>query len=290
MTLGESPAVARRRLRLALRKAREENGFTQGQVASALDWSLSKVQRIESGDVAVSTTDLMALLSHFGIDDTKQKAQLQSIAKISRRKAWWDDPPYRDHLTDGTAQLIAFESEAAVIRVFHPSLVPGLAQTVAYAQYTLDFWSDELSPAERAIRLEVRMRRQKDVFERADPPRYLVVLDESVLLREIGSPQVMAEQLEKLLRLMEMPSVIVRIVPLHFAAMAMMTMFTLVDLDDEENAILYREATLVDEVVDTPDKIRLYRGRFENLWKLALSPESSRELIEKHAEGMLRRT
>src|SRR5688572_13701384 len=116
MTSGESPAVARRRLRLALRKAREDAGFTQGQVAYALDWSLSKVQRIESGDVAVSTTDLLALLSYLGIDDAQEKSQLQEIAKRSRRKGWWDEPEIREHLNSSTLQYLAFENEATMIR------------------------------------------------------------------------------------------------------------------------------------------------------------------------------
>ncbi len=49
-------AVDRRRLRLALRRLREAKGVTQGQIAEALEWSLSKVNGIESGDVTISNT------------------------------------------------------------------------------------------------------------------------------------------------------------------------------------------------------------------------------------------
>ena len=59
---GEHPAVARRRVRLALRKARRSAGLNQGDVADRLGWSLSKAQRIEAGEVAVSITDLRALV------------------------------------------------------------------------------------------------------------------------------------------------------------------------------------------------------------------------------------
>ncbi|GGM24848.1 helix-turn-helix domain-containing protein [Dactylosporangium sucinum] len=54
MSLGDTPAVARRRVRLAIRDARNAKGYTQGQVADAMDWSLSKVMRIESGEVTIS--------------------------------------------------------------------------------------------------------------------------------------------------------------------------------------------------------------------------------------------
>jgi hypothetical protein len=135
----------------------------------------------------------------------------------------------------------------------------------------------------------VRMRR-KQVLDRPDPPEYLLVLDESVLLRSIGGPLVMADQLDELMKLMNRPNFTARIVPLAAGAqLATLNPFIVIDLGDEENAILYREAYLVDEVVQAPDKIRLYRGRFEDLWHAALSPEQSMELIREHAKGMRQR-
>src|SRR5690349_595810 len=69
MTSYDSPAAARRRLRLAVRKAREASGLTQGQVAEQLSWSISKVNRMENGEVTISPTDLSALLNLFGVND-----------------------------------------------------------------------------------------------------------------------------------------------------------------------------------------------------------------------------
>lgn len=59
--MGEFPAVAGRRLRLALRQAREAKQLTLTEVPELLDWSLPKVNGIESGEVTVSSTDLQAL-------------------------------------------------------------------------------------------------------------------------------------------------------------------------------------------------------------------------------------
>src|SRR5688572_4091090 len=93
------PAVARRSLRLTLRQNRESRGFTQGQVAAALDWSLSKVNRIELGDVIVSHTDLQALLRLFGVDDPALIDRLDRHRQAARRRDWWDDPRYRLNVT-----------------------------------------------------------------------------------------------------------------------------------------------------------------------------------------------
>src|SRR4051812_5778759 len=65
---GPDPTIHRRRLRSELRKAREAAGLTQRQTAEAMDWSLSKLIRIETGDVRVSTNDLRAMLTYYTVD------------------------------------------------------------------------------------------------------------------------------------------------------------------------------------------------------------------------------
>ena len=66
---GPSPLVPRRRLRTELRRARAGVGLTQDQVAAAMDWSLSKLIRIENGTVSISTNDLRVLLNLYQIHD-----------------------------------------------------------------------------------------------------------------------------------------------------------------------------------------------------------------------------
>ena len=283
MVTGESPAVARRRLRLALRKAREAKGLTQGQVAEALDWSLSKVQRIESGDVTISSSDLKASLALFEVTDPKRVEQLLAVGRTSRRRGWWDDSRFRQHLTAATMQLLQFESEATAIRVYNPSLLPGLIQIPSYAETIFDYWrGEEMSEEDKAVRLEVRMRRRDFVLDRPDPPDYLLILDESVLHRVVGGPRVMVDQLSELLSLMKRRKITTRIVPFaRGAPLAMLNHFIVLDLGDEENAILYREAQLADVIEQAPDVIRLYRRRFEQLWEAALSEAATARLIEK---------
>ena len=287
MIMGESPAVARRRLRLALRRAREAKQLTQGQVATALDWSLSKMNRIESGEVTISSTDLRALLQLYDVTDGHRVAELLEDAKASRRRGWWDDAKYREHLTPAMLQLLQFESEASAIRHFNPTLIGALMQTRAYARQLIDFWSDELSEEVREVRLEVRMQRRGQVFDRSDPPDYLLTLDESVLYRKVGGPKVMVEQLEHLLDLMKNPKIMIRVVPFtEGAAIAMLGAFTIMDLGDEENAVLYRESNILDEVVHTTGVIARHRRIFEQLWAASLSEGASMRLIEAHAAAM----
>jgi transcriptional regulator with XRE-family HTH domain len=282
----ESPAVARRRLRLALRRARETKGLTQGQVAERLEWSLSKVQRIESGEVTVSHTDLRAALALLNVADPDQVNRLIEVARAARRRGWWDQPRYREHLSAPTLQLLQFEGEATAIRSYHPMLIPGLLQTRAYAEAVVNFWQEDLSEADRTARLEVRMHRGVQVFDRADAPQYLVLLDESMLLREVGGPRVMAEQLQHAADMNERPEVIIRIVLLPDGGRALVGPFTVLDLGEEENAVLYREADLGDDMVHTSGTVRRYRRIFEQLWSRALTAEASARLIRARAATM----
>src|SRR5689334_24746209 len=107
MTSGDSPAVARRRVRLAVRAAREARGLTQSEVAEAMEWSLSKVMRIESGEVTISPNDLRPLLQYLDIRDRPVVEDLVRAAKTSRQRSqWWDEPQFREALTPPMRQWI----------------------------------------------------------------------------------------------------------------------------------------------------------------------------------------
>jgi transcriptional regulator with XRE-family HTH domain len=283
----ESPAVARRRLRLALRKMREARGVTQGQVAEALEWSLSKVNRIESGDVTISNTDLRALLAYLGVTDPALIDNLTQEARDSRRRGWWDEPQYREQLTSPMLQLLQFENEATAIRCFQPTLFPGLFQTENYAQAVFAGWGDMVTEAQRTTRVAVRLRRRAQVFDRIDPPHYYLILDESVVMREVGGPQVMAEQFATVRAMANSSRVIIRVLPLAHSMMSMLGAFTIFDLGEEENAVLYRESSLEDEIIHHSDTIGRYRTMFEQMWHDCLSKEATAHLIDARAAAAL---
>ncbi len=76
--------MARERLRSELRAARRRAGLTQREVAEAMDWSASKMLRIEAGAVGISTTDLRALLKCYHIDDERRAEELVNLGRGSR--------------------------------------------------------------------------------------------------------------------------------------------------------------------------------------------------------------
>jgi transcriptional regulator with XRE-family HTH domain len=277
----DSPAVARRRVRLALRSAREAKQLTQTQIAKAMEWSLSKVMRIEKGEVNVSPADLKVLLDFLDINDSEQVQQLLNDARLSRQERWTVDAADREYLTPAMIELLQFEAEATTVRYYHNLIIPGILQTRAYAEALFEASGGSLDAETVAARIDSRQRRLHDMLYGPHAPTYLVVLDESVLKRPIGGAAVMAEQLTHVLRVIAETPLRVRVLP--FVAAASMHIFfgafVLSDLDDTQSAILYRETGTTDEVSHSAEEIGRHRSVFEQMWARALGDEQSAERI-----------
>lgn len=286
---GGPPAVARQRVRRALRKAREGTPLSQGDVARRLGWSLSKMQRIESGEVAVSVTDLRALLDVYGVTDPDRIQRLTEGARTSRRQRYVTAPEYREHLTPGLLDLMQFEAEAVSIRAYQPLSYPGLLQTPTVADAILTAWGGTLDAEARRVRYDVRMSRRRRLTENADGPEYFFILDESVIKRHIRDPKVTAEQLEDVADVARRPNVHLRLVPLakgvYTPAFGAFQILRLGAEDDE--AVLYREMNLRDELVHDPDDVRFYSAAFEGLWGQSLDEDGTLAAILSEA-AMLR--
>jgi transcriptional regulator with XRE-family HTH domain len=288
MSTADTPAVARHRVRHALRSAREAKQLTQSQVAEAMEWSLSKVMRIEKGDVNISLGDLRMLLSYLDVTEPTEVKRLMDDARTARSERWSAEAQYREHLTPALVSLAQFEQEATAIRYYSSVIVPGLLQTEAYARAIFRNYSDDLNGATIRARIDARERRRDQLLYRPDPPDYFLILDESVLLREVGGPKVMSEQLYQILRLIEETSIQVRVVPFAAAAsIALLGPFIMVDLGSDQNSILYRESHLIDEIVHSPRTLARHRTVFEQLWALGLNDKDSAQMINDRASAMI---
>ncbi len=294
MAANESPAGARRRLRLALRRLRDERGTTQQQVADALVWSLSKVNRIEVGDVTVSVTDLHALLRLYGHEDEEERQSLVEAARVSRRRGWWDEQVLRANMTPEFGKYLQLESHARVIRTFQPAVIAGLFQTPAYIAAVFERFEEQLDPDALTERIAIRTRRQNEIFSRENPPSIRYLLDESVLLREVGGLRVLEEQLEHLLDRMDRYDVRVRLLPLAGAVfVARSGGYTLLSMEGDEDGVLFREDDDSDSLAETESTGKVvvgrYRERFEAGWAAALPEPESRRVIEaRRADALVR--
>src|SRR5262249_29870558 len=123
---GETPLGEHRRLRLALRRARNTLKLTQHAGADAREWSTFEIIRIENGSVGISITDLRALLQYYRVTDASEVDRLVEMARASRKSAWWQE--YRDHVPQQFVTFLGLEASAIRIRQFQGLVFPGLLQ------------------------------------------------------------------------------------------------------------------------------------------------------------------
>ena len=183
------PTLNRRKLRTALKVARDKRGFTQREAADQLEWSLSKLIRIEAGAVSLSVQDLRAMLREYGVEDPDLVADLEEAARGSKGQAWWSE--YNDVISQPFAQYLGYETAANSLRGYHPSIIPGHLQTSDYM--TAVFAVGQPDPKARR-RIDLRMARQERVLDEHGPKVEMVV-DEAALRRQVGGPATMRRQL-----------------------------------------------------------------------------------------------
>jgi transcriptional regulator with XRE-family HTH domain len=182
--------------------------MTQRDVAAAMDWSQSKLIRIESGAVNISTNDLRALLSHYGIGSARIDT-LVDLARAARDVPRWSI--YKDVATPEYIAFLGYESWASIIRNFEPLLVPGLLQTEEYARTVINVLEAH-NPKKIDPLVDLRVQRQ-ELLVREPAPSLHFIMDEAVIRRVAGGRDVMRRQLRHLQRLAEYPNITIRIVP-----------------------------------------------------------------------------
>ncbi len=236
-----------------------------------MDWSLSKVIRIETGAVGISTNDLRVLLNLYAIRDPDRTGELIELARASRQTSWLSK--YRGDITAQYLQYIEYEEAASVLRIYEPLLLPGLLQTQEYAAAIMRKLADPDTSAELIRnRIEIRLRRQQ-LLERAAPPTVICVLDESTIRRIIGERDIARDQLARLIDLANRPSITIEIVPFSAGLhRGLLEPFIILEFPDPEDSdVLYSESSR-DAIFshDEAGEITRYREIFEDLKDISL--------------------
>jgi transcriptional regulator with XRE-family HTH domain len=288
MTDGGSPLVQRRRLRAELRKARQATDplLTQEQVAREMDWSLSKVIRIEAGSSGISANDLKALLRLYGVTEADHVNELVGLARAARERSWWSE--YRNVAPQSLLQLIEYESAAHAIRQFETTLVPGILQTKDYARAVIRNYYEE-GPDSNLLGPLVELRtRRENLFNSDNPPLFHFMLDEAVIRRLVGGASVMHRQLRRLLEVAERPNITVEVVPFSAGVHpGMKGPFKVIEFADPlDRDIVFLESPRGDIISDDPEGSLSYREAFDKLGKVSLGPRDSLAFIARIADGM----
>lgn len=249
-----------------------------------MDWSHSKIIRIETGAVGISTNDLRALLVLYKIHDSEQINKLIELARASRQSSWASK--YREDISSQYLQFIEYEEAASVLRTYDPLLVPGLLQTEEYVDTIIRKLADPgISPGLIQTRIEIRRTRQQ-LLEQPAPPTLICVIDEAAIQRLVGERNIAISQIDRLIGLAARPKVTIEVVPFSAGLHpGMLEQFLIVEFPDPEDSNVLFVETSRDIMISHHEagEISGYLEAFEHLRSISLGPDDTLAYLENIA-------
>jgi len=288
MPSDQGPAVQSALLRDELVRLRKNRGLTQQQVAAALEWSPSKLIRVEGGGSSITKVDLDALLTRYGVTSESNRERLQALNRGAKEAGWWD--LYKDDVSPTYLKYVGFEAGAAFIRQFQTGFIPALLQTPEYSEIVTIAGSVDPRLVRSIVGL--RLQRQTELARRSAPPRQYFVLDEGVIRRHVGIKKdraIMPNQLRFVADRAEQDDLVtVRVLPFEAGAHPGLDPFTLLQFDAGLPDTLFLDADrgAFTMITDDDSQVAKYVQDFENLIEDAWSAESSVEFMRKVADEM----
>ncbi|WP_326554265.1 helix-turn-helix domain-containing protein [Micromonospora sp. NBC_01813] len=248
-------------VQIIIRKLRTERGLSQEQLGAMVRLSASSIGSYENGRL-VPVKEIAKLLDEvLGGGERVQRAAAvaRGLSFAGFLREW--------------AQL---EEQATLLRSFQLAVVPGLLQTPEYAERLLRVGRvDDLQ-----TRLENRLTRQQVLTRADDPAEFIAVIDRSVLHRQVGTPDQMAEQLRSLAEAAERPNIWVHVVPSSTDAyLGLNGSFALATVNDY--VLGYIDSHLGGDVISDPADVQILERSWEGVRSYALPVEESHEMILK---------
>jgi transcriptional regulator with XRE-family HTH domain len=275
----DAPPVRRRLLGAALRRFREQAGYTLDDAARILECDRSKISRIETGQRGVRPKELRELLVEYGVDDTRREALL-AIARQTSRAGWWRS--YSHVLSDAYQDFISLEASAMTAWTYEAQLVPGLLQTEDYARAIAAASLVRESHDEQEQFVQARLLRQQ-VLTGDQPLQFWAILSEGALRQMVGGPEVMRAQLGYLVEVNDnLPNVNLQVLPFAVGAHAATSgPFVIMKFPEAPDlGVVYLEGQTGGIYLESADEVARYTLVFEHLRATALSTPATVRLID----------
>lgn len=257
--------------------------MTLEQAGKAVGSSGSRVQRIEAGEIKPRPGDVLELLQVYSVPlESDLSRSLQVMARASLEPGWWQR---LGSIPTRYGTLIAYEEEATDIRNFEPMLVPGLLQTEGYARAVCSVGVETDEPLiER--RVQARMQRQAILTRKERRPRVHAIVSEAALLVEVGSLEVMKEQLDHLVTVASRPNIKIQV--LRFGAGAHMAdqgSFFVLGLNDDP-PLGYIDTLAGALFLEGHEDLQRVERVWSHLESLAMSPAESVKYVRERSHAV----
>jgi transcriptional regulator with XRE-family HTH domain len=270
--------IRRRVLARQLKLLREKAGFTLEQAAPKLDFSVSKLSRIENAQVVIDVHWVKSMLDVYDVGGVRW-GELLDLAREALQPRWWRAYGL------GNNSYIAFETEASRIQIFTLGYVPGLVQTADYARALMRAVPVRRTAEQLENEVAARMYRQQRLASIESPLELAAVIDESALHRPVGGAAVLHAQLEHIAVLAELDTVTLHVLPTAVGAHAALASgFSILSFGDlGEPDMAYIEHTVGALTLDKDGEVARASLAFERVLSDALDPAESLDLIRRLA-------
>jgi transcriptional regulator with XRE-family HTH domain len=274
-------SIRRRILARRLRELREQAGLTLEEAAPALDSSMSKLSRIETGQQRADVHLVKSMLDLFDAGGAMWN-ELLALAREVAKPAW-----YRAYGL-GDNSYVGYETEATHVQEYALGFVPGLLQVPDYSRALYDASPLPRSAEERERDLQVRAIRQRRLRAREDPLQLITIVDEAVLRNPVGGRATQRAQLKHLLTATELPTVSLHVLCAEQGAHpSLASGFMILSFDDlGEPDMAYVEHALGATHLEKEPAVTLARVKFDQLRSRALGQAESQEVIRRVAGEM----
>ncbi|MFF7249932.1 helix-turn-helix domain-containing protein [Embleya sp. NPDC008237] len=277
--LPDRPAAAVKVLGSMLRDLRLERDMGLKAAAAIIRGSASKISRLERGESPPKHHDVLDLVRAYGVRDPATLATVEDLLRKADQKPWWHR--YADVTPGWVRRLISLEESATRISTWEVHVVPGLLQTPEYARAVITNGFPGADPREIEQRVLLRRGRQEVLGNGQRTQLLIALLDESVLQRPVGGPEVMAGQMRFLLQAIERRWVQVRIV--RFSRSATLTPPSSMTLLRFEHGgpqdLVYLEHVESATYLSRTKDVERYRALLESLYLAAESRARSKAMI-----------
>jgi transcriptional regulator with XRE-family HTH domain len=251
-----------------LRRARAAAGFsTQETLAAKLGFDRTVIAKAETGERPPTVEVLAAWCEACHLDE-----ELFGRLAVLARRADGPVPTWFESWLEA-------ERDAHTLRLWSPTLVPGLLQTAEYAHALFVAAGVEQDSADQMVM--ARLERQA-ILDRPDPPHTVAVLDEAVLQRMIGTPAVMADQLAHVASMSERLHVGVHVIPAIGANAGLSGSFDIASADGSPDML--RIEGVEDQTTENRTLVRKAAILFDLVRGEALPRTPSRALIMEAVE------
>ncbi|HEY7433154.1 MAG TPA: helix-turn-helix transcriptional regulator [Streptosporangiaceae bacterium] len=246
--------------------------MTQEQLAETINYAPSTVAAIETCRLLPSQEFADGLDKAFGTDG--HFTRLQELVEETSVLPWF-------------RERVEVERQAGEIREYESHMVPGLLQTERYMRAVVRAGRPALSPddIERAVALrlsrqEILAQEQRPPTNQVYEPRFWFIIDQSVIHRIVGTPEVMAEQRDQLASMAQQPNITIQVMPYTQGVTCAYGRAFTVMVTRKFGTVVYLEDVRSARYAKGMDEVSRYVLMFDYLRAAALDEDASINLIK----------